>query len=88
MSNEQWPSYNSQPDKYPSLVLASKKDTLDYSVGKYCVENAKFLEESLIDPKYYVLDEFTIPKQKKIDYRSFIKKVLPNQFRYGAYQSF
>ncbi|XP_074595740.1 liver carboxylesterase 1-like [Brevipalpus obovatus] len=87
-SNEEWPSYNSKPDKYPALILTSKKDTLDYSIGKYCVENAKFLDDSLIDPKYYPLDEFTIPKQKKIDYRTTFKYVLENQLYYGAFQNY
>ncbi|XP_074595743.1 acetylcholinesterase-like [Brevipalpus obovatus] len=87
-SNEEWPSYNSKPDKYPALILSSKKDTLDYSIGKYCVENAQFLEDNLIDPKYYPLDKYTIPKQKEVDSKSFAKNILKNQLFYGAFQDF
>ncbi|XP_074595732.1 acetylcholinesterase-like [Brevipalpus obovatus] len=88
MSPNEWPSYNSKPDKYPALILTSKKDTLDYSIGKYCVENAKFLDDSLIDPKYYPLDEYTIPKQKKVDYKSNLKNILRNQLYYAAFQNY
>lgn len=88
MSNEQWPSYNSQPDNYPALILTSKKDTLDYSIGKYCVDNYQFLDENLIDPKYYPLDRYTIPKQREVDNQYYLKKVLKNQLYYGAFQDF
>lgn len=88
MSPEEWPSYNSKPGKYPALILTVGKDIIDYSIGKYCIENAKFLEESLIDPKYYPLDEYTIPKQKKIDYRSTWKNILEKQVHYAAFQNY
>lgn len=86
--NTEWPSYNSKPEKYPAHILTSKKDTLDYSIGRYCVDNYAFLDKNLIDPKYYPLDEYTIPKQTEVDYKSYLKKVLKNQLYYAAFQNF
>lgn len=86
--DETWQSFNTDPHKYPAYILTSKETIKDYSIGKYCMENVKLLESSLIDPKYYPLDEFTIPEQKKVDYRSFLKKVLRKQLYYGAFQNF
>ena len=88
MRDQEWPPYDPKNSKYPAIILSSKEDKIDYSVGKYCVENSQFLEESLIDPKYYPLDPQTIPERKKLDYQSYLRDVLVEQIFYGRSQHF
>ncbi|XP_074605017.1 acetylcholinesterase-like [Brevipalpus obovatus] len=87
-NNNDWSSWNGKKSNSPVAILTSKGSTIDRSISNYCLENVQKLEDSLIDPKYYPLDQYTIPKQTKVDYNSSYDGLLFDELYYMAFQHY